>query len=117
MTVPIATLSYKLIPHTSCSKDPSWISSQEHNGTILYNYAHCTNKKTEAQQLSNLPKVAGGKEMVEMRFWILRFLVGRTEQEKLNEIVFANTLWVNRIVQQAYASHRLGTVCSADPRK
>ena len=33
--------------------------------------------------------------MVEMRFWILGLLVGRTEQEKLNEIVFANVLWVN----------------------
>ena len=101
MTVPVATLSYTLIPHTSCSKDPSWISSQEHNGTVLCNYPHCTNKKTEAQWLSSLPKVEGGKEMVEMRFLILRFLVGRTEQEKLNEIVFANALWVNRIVQQA----------------
>ena len=37
--------------------------------------------------------------MVEMGFWILRFdssfLEGRTEQGKLNEMVFASMLWVN----------------------
>lgn len=81
MTGPIATLPYTLIPHRLCSKDPrgAYKNTMRPFCTIILTVQ---TRKTEAQRLSNLPKVAGGKEMVEMRFWILRFLVGRTEQEK-----------------------------------